>query len=71
MYFLSLNNPNNEMQIETDIKTFELDEQILRSKKFWKYDNSFNFPCKYRRKINKRIQNYYQFLKLECKKSKE
>lgn len=34
MYFLSLNNPNNEMQIETDIKMFELDEQILRSKKF-------------------------------------
>lgn len=43
MYFPSLNNPNNETQIETDIKTFELDEQNLRSKKFWKYDNSFIF----------------------------
>lgn len=29
---------------------FELAEQILRVKKFWKYDSSFNFPCNYQKK---------------------
>lgn len=32
------------------LKMFELAEQILRVKKFWKYDSSFNFPCNYQKK---------------------